>query len=188
MKYGDRGAAVTHVQGLLIEAGYELPRFGADGDLGSETWSALYQFACDGDGPWSLWSPVDFEAESGDVPSTVLAALVSETTADAAERGSQFFDITDEHSLKKGRAGLRDPSRITTVVMHQTAVMFGTTKRNRAKYGPQEALHRRFYNVACHTAALQNGDVLYVNKLRAYVWHGNVANRFSVGLEIEGHS
>lgn len=102
----------------------------------------------------------------------------------------QFFDLTDEHELSpsKGKPGkLRDPSKVHTIVLHQTAVRFGASSRNIAKHGRQRAIHMRFYDVACHTASLRNGDVLYVNGLREYVWHGNVANRYSVGLEVEGH-
>lgn len=44
---GDKGEAVTAMQKLLIERGYNLPKYGADGDFGSETLSALKAFQTD---------------------------------------------------------------------------------------------------------------------------------------------
>jgi len=44
---GSRGDSVIQWQELLIKAGYELPRFGVDGDYGSETAGATKQFQQD---------------------------------------------------------------------------------------------------------------------------------------------
>ena len=47
LKRGARGSAVTAVQKALKELGYSLPRYGADGDYGSETESAVRAFQRD---------------------------------------------------------------------------------------------------------------------------------------------
>lgn len=44
LKPGAKGAAVKEAQNQLIRAGFELPRYGADGDFGSETTKAVKQF------------------------------------------------------------------------------------------------------------------------------------------------
>lgn len=44
LKPGAKGEAVKEAQKQLIRAGYELPRYGADGDYGSETTKAVKQF------------------------------------------------------------------------------------------------------------------------------------------------
>jgi peptidoglycan hydrolase-like protein with peptidoglycan-binding domain len=44
LKQGDKGKEVIKLQESLLKLGYELPKFGADGDLGSETVSAVASF------------------------------------------------------------------------------------------------------------------------------------------------
>ena len=47
LRKGDNGFYVTEAQKLLMNAGYALPRFGADGDFGSETQGAVKAFQGD---------------------------------------------------------------------------------------------------------------------------------------------
>jgi hypothetical protein len=189
MKIGSRGDEVRKLQRALLRKGYTLPRFGPDGDLGSETWQTLYNYALHHYIPWDA---DDFEAEVGEVPVAVVDHLLHDASAPATEAESNkkdkaFFDVTGEHPLLKGRKLPRAPETVHTIVLHQTAITFGTTARQNARYGSKQAARRaRFYDVACHVAALTSGEVLYVNRLPAYVWHANVANRFSIGIEVEG--
>jgi N-acetylmuramoyl-L-alanine amidase len=44
LKYGDNGSAVKRLQEMLLEVGEVLPRFGSDGDFGSETEAAVQSF------------------------------------------------------------------------------------------------------------------------------------------------
>lgn len=44
LKYGSNGKAVREMQEILIALGYKLPKFGADGDFGSETEKAVKAF------------------------------------------------------------------------------------------------------------------------------------------------
>jgi hypothetical protein len=44
LKSGDKGAAVRKLQQALVDAGFSLPRFGVDGDFGSETKAAVEAF------------------------------------------------------------------------------------------------------------------------------------------------
>lgn len=44
LRKGSKGEAVTFLQTRLIQMGYELPKFGADGDFGTETYNAVVAF------------------------------------------------------------------------------------------------------------------------------------------------
>ena len=44
LRKGDKGDAVRELQHLLMERGYSLPKFGADGDFGNETLKAVKAF------------------------------------------------------------------------------------------------------------------------------------------------
>lgn len=50
LKRGSKGEEVRKVQKLLLERGYKLPKYGADGDFGAETEKAVKQFQLD----WGL--------------------------------------------------------------------------------------------------------------------------------------
>src|SRR3989304_9630212 len=41
MKRGDKGTEVAQLQQALLQTGYKLPNYGADGHFGAETWDAL---------------------------------------------------------------------------------------------------------------------------------------------------
>ena len=47
LKKGSKGSAVTEMQKLLMKKGYKLPKYGADGDFGNETLTAVKQFQKD---------------------------------------------------------------------------------------------------------------------------------------------
>jgi hypothetical protein len=47
LRFGDKGMAVVDMQKRLMTLGYRLPRYGADGDFGSETLKALNAFQMD---------------------------------------------------------------------------------------------------------------------------------------------
>lgn len=47
LKRGDKGSYVTLLQTKLMSKGYKLPKYGADGDFGSETLAAVKQFQKD---------------------------------------------------------------------------------------------------------------------------------------------
>ena len=47
LRKGDKGADVANVQNLLMQAGYALPKYGADGDFGDECLNAVKAFQKD---------------------------------------------------------------------------------------------------------------------------------------------
>ena len=193
MRYGDRGAEVRALQQRLLDRGYALPRFGADGVLGDETWFALQEFARD---EQLLWNP--------EVPIHVRAAVLGpadpgpeptppgETPNPAIERIDLRPLQTDPAPKTKvvlGRTVMRAPHSITGIVIHQTAVEFGISREDLRLAGgdPDLAQQRRALRVACHALAFREGWVVMGNDLRSYVWHANLLNSHTLGLEIEGN-
>lgn len=205
----DRVEHMAEMKASLQRTGFLARERPLDDQLDSETWTALYQFSESRGIPWSLDA---FEAEDGVIPPAVSAALLDpmamlsfSSVADADgelivadepeqdlatidHRAVEVFDYFDAHALNEAKVKrkARDPSEVDTIVLHQTGVKFGVGARAVAKYGRRDALHRRFWDVACHVAALMNGDVLLINPYERYVLHGHRSNRFSLGIEIEG--
>jgi hypothetical protein len=173
MKLGSRGQAVKAVQDRLLARGLPLPKWGADGDLGWETWPALMFFAQSLGIEWE-----DAESGEGNVPPPVLAALRGDTPTGGGSplptnEVSEVVDRRHTHPLLKGRPTPRKPSRVTGIVLHQTATKLGDRPS-------------RYDNVACHLAVTPNGTVVYVNDVLAYVWHAHGGNSFTIGIEIDG--
>lgn len=90
----------------------------------------------------------------------------------------------------KGKKTPRDLSKVDTICIHQTAVMggYGVSKGqiNRAKGNRRKALHQRFWKVPYHYVLLRTGDILINNHPKAYTYHGNRCNSFSIGFAIDG--
>lgn len=69
IRKGAKGEDVRAMQELLIKEGYKLPRYGADGDFGSETFAALRQFQADhGLAVTGDYDPATKEALTAGVP------------------------------------------------------------------------------------------------------------------------
>jgi peptidoglycan hydrolase-like protein with peptidoglycan-binding domain len=47
LRQGNKGNEVEELQKLLMKHGYDLPRYGADGDFGNETLAAVKAFQAD---------------------------------------------------------------------------------------------------------------------------------------------
>jgi hypothetical protein len=86
----------------------------------------------------------------------------------------------------RGKTVMRDPSTITTVVLHQTACEFGVSAASARANGEELGQRLRTAKVACHALAFREGWVVAMRPLRSFVHHANKANPYSLGLEIEG--
>jgi len=83
---------------------------------------------------------------------------------------------------------LRNPGDVDTIVVHQTAVEFGVSRRAIDASGGDAtlALARRALDVACHAMAFRAGFFVAAHDLPVYVNHGNRYNAKSLGVEIDG--
>jgi hypothetical protein len=101
--------------------------------------------------------------------------LSAEQPNPAKPFNGKFHHKRDRH----GRIVMRDPSTVDAIVVHQTACKFGPASDPVKK-------HRRALNVSAHCTAFQDGTVVIGHPLLAYVFHGNLLNARSIGLECEG--
>lgn len=80
LKRGDKGAKVKEFQVKLMELGYKLPKYGADGDFGKETKAAVEQFQRDNGIP--------------------VSGIVDEQTWEAIFSGKpKYYTVTVTHLL-----------------------------------------------------------------------------------------
>ena len=186
MRYGERGAQVRELQQRLITAGYPLPRYGADGVLGTETWDALQRYAGDSS---LLWAP--------EVPPAVVEALMVEPVKVVDLTGKQTNPPADQSKWKvqNGKVVVRDPRTVSGLMLHQTGVWYGVSSAQVAAAGGDRhaALHNRGLNIACHAVAfdgkdagLECGHGVATAPLNWYCYQANTANSESLGLEVEG--
>lgn len=192
------------MQLALEDQGYQLPKYGADGDFGNETKAALEKFAKDeglstgnpvpsstldallaGRGAgWDL--PED--DQDGEFPSIDSDLLDKVTVIDL--RHEPFSErIARKYKTRRGRPVVRDVSQVTGITIHQTAVKYAVRdyQIHAASGDRQMALARRALKVACHVMAFHDGFVVWTNDLRHYVHHGNGFNRYELGVEIDGN-
>ena len=84
LKKGDKGDAVRYLQTILLNLGYSLPKYGADGDFGNETLKAVKAFQKD----WGL-------AEDGVVGEKTWERLIT------APEKPKFYTVTITHLTKE---------------------------------------------------------------------------------------
>ena len=203
MQFGDRGIEVQELQELLVDEGYELPRFGADGHFGEETLRALNAYQKDKkfeltqkgeDVSSETLEELEWDApEDPDLPLGALPLAASIDTFDDIP----MYDLRNEpwelraarkFRRKQGRPVIRDPRSVTGITIHQTAAKFGVApyQVHAAGGDTKLALARRSLRVACHVMTFHDGFLAWPNPLSWYVYHGNGFNAFELGIEIDG--
>lgn len=120
------------------------------------------------------------------------------------------------HPTNKQPPSRRMPAEVDTLCYHQMAVAFGVSNKrvrhwadqaSRLQVGVLEqyggpdindldqlwafarriALHERVCKLPYHVAGLLNGDVVHINPLLWYTYHGNKANKRSLAIAADGH-
>ncbi|HWO22463.1 MAG TPA: N-acetylmuramoyl-L-alanine amidase [Kofleriaceae bacterium] len=170
LKRGAKGDEVRELQRALIELGYELPRWGADGDLGAETIDAFARFLRD--------HSTEIEDDANVVSDEELALLsrIRDAARDAPlgpQLGSGRFHDLRAMAVQTSIGGHRAWKAITGVVLHQTACVFGE-------------LPRRWASVGAHLGVTRGGQVIWLHDFEKIVWHANRFNGFTVGIEMDG--
>ena len=189
MKYNDQGDDVRQVQAALISKGYALPKYGADGHLGDETWSALEGYSKASGLGWTPSVPAaTLEALLASPPSPSPTPPPPSPTVEIVDLRHEQSNPAPKSKVANGSTVQRAPETVTGICIHQTACTYGVSKQQVEAAGGDRALalHRRALNVACHAMAFTDGSVVLTNELTSYIQHGNNLNSFTVGLEVEG--
>lgn len=94
----------------------------------------------------------------------------------------------EKYKMQGKKVVRRDLSKVTGIVVHQTACEFGVSAPQIKRAGGDKVLakHRRALNIAAHVTAFMTGKAVYANPLDWFVYHGNGFNSYTFGLEIEG--
>ncbi len=164
MKYTwkQKGAAVVELQRELMRRGFSLPKWGADGDLGAETWGAVEKYAS-----------VDQYSTREPLPVDVTdAILVRASDGDSAAKPDGYVRVEGDPADVKG---WRSWSDIDAIVLHQTGVLMSDTPE-------------RFRTLDAHIGILIDHPtpIVQVQDLLAYMHHANELNGPSIGVEING--
>jgi len=170
LKRGDQGSDVRKLQQALIELGYDLPKFGPDGDLGCETLDTLARFLHDHGVQIDDDASVVSDAELALVQK-VLGATSNAPLGPKLE-GGRFHDLRSIAS-QNNIGGWRPWTQITGITLHQTACVLGER--------PQ-----RWATVVAHMGITRMGLSLWMHDFRKIVWHGNGLNCSTVGIEMDG--
>lgn len=169
IKRNAKSDEVVKLQQALLELGYSLPRWGADGSLGDETMSALARlFAAHGR---------SFDEGGGTVSDEELAYVYELQRAAKSEVArpvppDRFFDLRAQAGLEHDY-GERPWSKITGVCLHQTACVFGEKPE-------------RWKTVGAHVGISRGGKVIFLHDFNRLIVHGNGWNTQCVGIEMEG--
>jgi N-acetyl-anhydromuramyl-L-alanine amidase AmpD len=170
MKRGDQGVAVRNLQQSLIELGYELPRWGADSDLGTETIDALARFLRD----HGMTADDDANAVSDAELELVQQVLATTRGAPLGPQlaSGRFHDLRSV-ATQNHVGGRRNWKQVTGITVHQTACLLGER--------PQ-----RWATVGAHLGVTRAGQVIWMHDFEKIVWHGNGFNNATVGIEMDG--
>lgn len=172
MRFGETSDRVKKLQQKVIDLGYPLPRYGADGDLGGESVAAIVDCITD------LWPHIAVEEYLGNldspglaIPENVVRAIMD---APVPDRPSWLYDVTKDHPVKNAYSYRRKLSKIDSICLHQTACNLS------------ERL-KRWHFIRCHFGITRKGKAILVNTFDVIVHASNWFNHRSVAFEISGN-
>lgn len=166
---GAKSVSITRLQGKLVELGYNLPRFGTDGELGGETVTALEHWWMD----MKVEAAVDGISDE-EIPVACEAFLSwYDDMQGRTPRGSRQIVIPGDSANAKG---VRSWKTVDSIVLHQTACLLSI---------------ERWKIVPIHFAVPRSsgylGKFFQLHSLLTYLYHANRLNAPSIGIEIEGN-
>ena len=157
---------VKRAQECLLELGYKLPKWGADGYLGEETAAALKQFQARHNLPPT--GQLDHEV-------WLILDQACASHLDQDYDVVQIYDIRGQHARPHYYSDSRSPRKVITgVTLHQTGVLMTDTPE-------------RFRSLNAHVAVLRSGDIVLVNDFRDFIWHAQGLSHHTIGIEFNGH-
>lgn len=157
-----RGPDVARLQEALIDKGFKLPKYGIDGELSGETWTAVEAFA-----------HAEQFSTAHPLPVAVTDAILAPTPSRVIIHPFGYVRVKGDPADVHGQRRWAD---VTTIVLHQTGCWMTDTPE-------------RFRTLNAHVGILaaHKTPIVQVQELNAYMYHANQANKFSVGIEINGH-
>jgi hypothetical protein len=166
LKRGAQGRDVKELQEALIDLGYEMPRWGADGDLGDETLGAMTQFFSD-HGRY-------FDEDKNTVSNAEIASVFKlRDRLRLVASPQNLFDQrrgADRRKIMHHRAW----EQVTGVTLHQTACHLGEAPD-------------RWKSLGAHLGITREGKILWMHDFDNAVVHGNGLNSHTVGIEMDGY-
>lgn len=180
--YGERSVAVSTLQRALIALGHDLPRWGADGTAGAETYAAYNE--------WARAVGLPEVADTEPIPMLALDILAAFARLKSIEPKPTFPAVPEWLKDYRGRdldkhGKPRDWASITGVTLHQTGCLFLPDGASPAKVARELD---RVSKIRAHFVGLRNGLVTFNAPLNVQMWHAQrVFNATDVGFEIDGH-
>ena len=172
-----KGAAVRRWQEILLHAGYDLPKWGADGSFGDETDVAtrkaqtdlkangLYTGPIDGIvGPKTM-AALDKHTEDIKLPNEPIVSLVGDV---------EVHDYRHFASPPKNYSYDREWKTISGVVLHRTACVLGEKPE-------------RYLPVNAHIGVTMGGRIVLAHAWNKMIWHGHAPSPWTIGIEFDGN-
>jgi len=155
-----RGSAVRRLQELLDDLGFD--EGANDGIFGPATERAVKEFQ------------VSHDLAVDGICGPKTWAAIEGSPAPVRSPANGIVDIADIHPHPKLYKCQRDPSRIDSIVIHQTGCAMPT---NPTKWARLNA----------HIGITREGIVILANDFTDWIWHAQGLSRNSIGVEIEGN-
>jgi hypothetical protein len=170
LKRNDKGPEVKKLQEVLLELGEALPRWGADGDLGDETFEALSSLLC------KHGRTVDPDPNIvSDAELAFVYALRDLLRVDhGVKPPAKLVDRRQCAKLDLDR-GSRPITEVKGACLHQTACYLSASKDP-----------ARCDAIGAHFVVYPDGTVYWLHDVTRKIVHGNEWNSQTYGIEIDG--
>jgi hypothetical protein len=173
--FGSKGnPLVRELQNALITLGHDLPKYGADGQLGHETIDSLQEWIDDYGGQAGNGIDQDDNVDESLARFVIGKAVLLKRASTQVAAGVDWHDISDAHPGKANR-GIRPWRNIDAIVLHQTGIFMNNTLN-------------RWKGLRAHIGilSLPRPTVVQVYPLNVYLHHANEVNNRSIGFEFNG--
>lgn len=171
IKRGDTGPEVRKLQAALIVLDYPLPRWGVDGNLGTETLEAVAHLLVD---HGRTTDPSYNIVDNSELAFIYALVEAQKNPVGPVAPPSQLIDRRSFAGTNKDY-GSREWSKVTGWCLHQTACRLSSS--------PDIA---RCDKVGAHFVVYPDGRVFWLHDLNRLIVHGNGWNTQTIGIEIDG--
>lgn len=177
LRRNDKGPAVAEFQNKLLRLGCKLPRWGADGDLGNETFEALNDL-------FRMHGRVEDPDPHvvSDVELAFVDSLIKQLDSDHGVKPPARLIDRRKFAGRDKDYGPRPITSVRGVTLHQTACILSVSKDP-----------ARCDDVGAHYVIMRgaggyysDGDIIWLHDETRKIIHGNEWNTQCWGIEIDG--